>query len=564
MKRFFPMLWIVWLAVAFQASGQDKITKAKDLMLEGRIVEVVSLLQGVLPTDVQYREALLLLGNAFLREGKPDSAEIRGRQLLNFNDKNADAVLLVARACTAQKKITGAYGVLRKGLKADKNNPLLLVQLGKIHLAADSIEQAIVTFSLVKETDPKNVDAYVGLGEAWQKQNADAVAALQYEQALQIDSSRIDLMYTLAKLYQRERRYNEAVKTYIRVIQLSQDKVSPSLDLGRLYFAAKQYGNAANVLNNYVSAHPEDAETWKIFIESVDYGKVYDVGLAVAENVLKKEPGNAKALKLAGKCGALFGKNGDVRERNEKAVERFKMLKGIQELDFEDVKYLGKAHFELKNDSLAIFNFEKSLSMDSTQSDIFTDLGFAYMRKKNWAKAASMFEKKFLVDSTSVSAYVNYALCEEQIQNWTASRKALVTALKLVPSYIPGHFHLAYTYRQMGQDSLQAAKKEYETMIALIDTNKTKYKNELGESYKQIAFIELVNKNWPAAEAAIAKSMEFRPRDVELLLWHAQTLHAIGRKDDARKEYERVIRMAPKSKEAQDAQKGLDRLDLGF
>jgi tetratricopeptide (TPR) repeat protein len=567
MKRFALLIWIVCLSAAFQASGQDKITKAKSLFQQEKIREIISMLQNVSPTDVQYKEVLLLLGNAYLKEGKLDSAEIRGRQLLDINDKNVDAVLLVAQACAGQKKFADAYSVVRKGMKGNKNNPLLLVQLGKVHFAADSIEQAIVTFSLVKEVDPKNVDAFVGLGDAYQKQKADAVAILQYEEAVQIDSSRIDLMYTLAKLYQKERRYNEAAKTFIRVIQHSQDKVRPSLDLGKLYYAAKQFGNAAKVLANYVKVHPEDQEIWKMFTESLDNSKTYDVGLAIADSILKKEPNNPKALKLAGKCSTLVGKNNnsrDAREKQEKAIEHFKKLKNIQELNAEDIKYLGKAHFELKNDTLAIFNFEKSLSMDSTQSDIFMDLGFSYMRKKKWAKAASMFEKKFVVDSSYVSAYVNYALCQEQLQNWQASRKALITALKLAPTYIPGHFHLAYTYRQMGADSLPVAQKEYETMIALIDTNKTKYKNELGESYKQIAFINLVNKNWPAAQAAISNSLVFRPKDIELVLWNAQTLHAMGRKEEARKEYERVIRINPKSREAKDAQKGLDRLDLGF
>jgi tetratricopeptide (TPR) repeat protein len=562
MKKCITLIWILCLAIALQAVGQDKITKAKDLMQQNKAGEVVSLLQNVALTDIQYREALLLLGNAYLRLGKLDSAETRGRELLAFNEKNIDAILIVVPALVGQKKYTEAYSLVKKGLKASKNNPTLLVELGSIHMGADSVEQAIVAYSQAKEADPKAIQPYIGLGKAYQKLQADAVAILQYEEALALDSTRIDLKTDLAQLYQKEQRYNEAAKMYIDVIKASKDKVQPSLELGSLYYKAKQYGNAAKVLANYVKVHPENPETWKMFIDAVDAGKTFDVGLAIADSILLKQPFNPNALKLAGKCSMLLGKSTRSNEKHQDAIERFRKLKSIQPLDAEDVKYLGRAHFELKNDSLAILHLEKSLSSDSTQSEIYMDLGFAYMRKKDWVNAARMFEKKFQQDSTFASAYVNYALCEEQLSNWEMSRRALLKALVQAPTFLLGHFHLAYTYQSM--DSVQAAKKEYGTVITLIDTAKTRYRNELGNSYRYLAFVGLLEKNYREALDAIEKALEFRQRDIELLLWHAQTLHSMNRRDEARAEYERIIKMAPKSKEAKDAKEKIDRLDLGF
>jgi tetratricopeptide (TPR) repeat protein len=562
MKKCIILIWILCLAVTFQAAGQDKITKAKELMQQGKPGEVVSLLQNTVLTDVQYREALLLLGNAFLQLGKLDSAESHGKDLLAFNDRNIDAILIVVPALAGQKKFAEAYGILKKGMKASKNNPLLLVELGNTHMKADSVEQAIVAFSQAKEADPKSIQPYIGLGEAYQKLQADAVAILQYEEAVSIDSLRLDLKTTLARLYQKEQRYNDAAGMYMDVIRGSKDKVQPSLELGSLYFKAKQYGNAAKVLANYVKVHPENAETWKMFVESVDAGKTFDVGLSIADSILLKQPANANALKLAGKCSMITGKSSKSSEKHQTAIAHFTKLKTIQPLDAEDIKYLGRAHFELKNDSLAILNLEKSLSSDSTQSEIYMDLGFAYMRKKDWPNAARMFQKKFLQDTTFASAYVNYALCEEQLSNWELSRRSLQKALAQAPNFLLGHYHLAYTYQSM--DSVQAAKREYGTVITLVDTAKTRYKNEIGSAYRYLAFAGLLEKNYKEALDAIEKALEFRPKDIELLLWHAQTLHSMNRRDEARTEYERIIKLAPKSKEAKDAKEKIDRLDLGF
>ena len=59
MKRRITLIWILSLAIALQAVGQDKITKAKDLMQQNKPDEVVTLLRNVVLTDIQYREAVL-------------------------------------------------------------------------------------------------------------------------------------------------------------------------------------------------------------------------------------------------------------------------------------------------------------------------------------------------------------------------------------------------------------------------------------------------------------------------------------------------------------------------
>ncbi|MBN2200336.1 tetratricopeptide repeat protein [bacterium] len=562
MKRFLLALSIVVLAASQPASGQDKIQKAKECFRQGDYQAVIDGLRSTPATDIHYKDALLLLSQSYLAVGQADSAEARGRILLGFNDKNIEAILAVNRALVAQKKIKEAYTLIRKGLKSKKNHAGMLIQLGNVHSAADSVEQAIVAYAQAKESDPKALEAYIGLGESYRRLQACAVAILQYEEAAALDSSRCDLKLTLARLYRQEQRYNDAARSYIAAINCSEDKVTPSLELGTLYILARQYGNAANILANYVTVHPEDLETWAQFNEAVDQAKAWSVGLDVADSILARDAGNVQALKLAAKSSNQMGKATRSPEKHLNAIELFGRLAKIQPLDAEDTKYLGKAHFELRNDTTAIRHLKRSWEMDTTQTDVPMDLGSAYMRVKDWNRASAMFATKIRQDSTSTAAYVNYALCEEQMNNWDNARRALIRGLKQAPNYVGGHYYLAYALQRM--DSVQAAKREYETVIALADTQTTRYRNELGDSYRYLAFVGLYEKNYPAALMAIESAMPFRPNDWELALWHAQTLHAMSRRDEARREYERIVRAVPKRKEGIDAQRGLDRLDLGF
>jgi tetratricopeptide (TPR) repeat protein len=562
MKRFLLALSLVVLAAAQPASGQDKIQRAKESFQKGDYQAVIDGLRNTPATDIHYKDALLLLSESFLAVGQADSAEAKGKLLLGFSEKDVAAILAVDRALVAQKKFKEAYAVIRKGLKSKKNNAQLLIQLGHVYFATDSVEQAIVAYAQAKEADPKALEAYIGLGESYRRLQACAVAILQYEEAAALDSTRCDLKYTLARLYRQEQRYNDAARAYISTINCSDDKVTPSLELGKLYNMAKQYGNAANILSTYVIVHPEDHETWQQFNEAVEQAKVWSVGLGAADSILARDAGNVKALKLAAKSSTQLGKSGRSAEKHLKAIEFFGRLGKIQPLDAEDTKYLGKAHFELRNDTTAIRHLKRSWEMDTTQTDVPMDLGSAYMRVKDWSRASAMFAAKIRQDSSATTAYVNYALCEEQLNNWDNARRALVRGLKQAPNYVGGHYYLAYALQRM--DSVQAARREYETVIALADTQKTRYRNELGDSYRYLAFVGLFEKNYPAALMAIESAIPFRPNDWELALWHAQTLHAMNRRDDARREYERIVRAVPKKKEGIDAQKGLDRLDLGF
>jgi tetratricopeptide (TPR) repeat protein len=424
-----------------------------------------------------------------------------------------------------------------------------MIQLGSIQLANDSTEQAIVSYSKAKEAEPENAAIYRGLGEAYIKLKADGVAIIQYEEALRVDSTQTDLRYKLAALYKKERRYTEAAKMYQYIIQLDPQNVAAALELGRLYSAAKQYANAAKTLALYLEKHLDDNEAWTLFKSSVEECKRYDLALNLLEKALavKKEP---QWLQFAGKASFML-------KRYDKSIEYYNQLAQAQPLNFEDLKLMGKSYVEVKNDSLALAYMMQSILKDSTQQDIYNELGAAFMRRKEFDKACPMYAKKIGQDSTYTPAYINFALCNEQTQQWGEAREALVTAIRQSPNYPTAYYHLAYCLSRM--DSTLAAKLTYEKFISEVDTAKTKYQNALGDAYRYISWYYLAEKKYPQALEAITNAIVFKPQDVELVVWRAQTLHALNKRDEAKKEYQKVLKMDPNNKEAK---KGLDILEL--
>jgi len=552
MKKWIAGFPFLMLAFLFSANAQDKLETGKNLLKSGKAKEAVVVLKTVNPADLKYTDAMVELAKAYLAVGKPDSAEISAKIALDKNDKNPEVYIILSRAYIEQKKKPEVYAILKKGLKSVKNNPALLTQLGYTHLLHDSTDLAIVDFSRAKEVDPKFALAYEGLGDVYSKLQGDAIATMQYEEAVKLDSTKEELLYKLAKVLMKERRYTEAARAYNMILKLKPDNESVRLELGKLYFAAKQYVNAARIFAPFVEKNLKDEAIWKTFLEAIDSSKRYDLGYSVAENILKTQPKSPKAIRLAGKSGYYTRKYSE-------SIKHYEALGKIETLSGEDLKYFGRSNYEMKKDSLAIKYMEQSLAVDSTQSDIFVDLGNTYMRQKRWDKAAAMFEKKMNQDSSYVTAFVNYALCIQQppLEKFEQARNALLKALRQRPNYLNGHYYLANCYAQL--KSVPDAKREYETVIVLADTMKSKYKTELGDAYKYIGVTLLSENNYPSAMEALNSALVYRPKDMQLMVWKAQTLHAMNRKDEARKEFEKILKMDPNNK---DAKRGLDILDL--
>ncbi len=552
MKEFTAVITLILLFLSLPAQAQDKVTLGKTYMTQGQYAEAAAMFKMVVDVNPRNAEALMGLSKAYLKMGKLDSAEIAAKNLLLFDDKNVQAYQLLTETQVAAKRYAEAYATLRRGTKQTKKNPALLLPLGWLHLANDSTAQAEVAFSQAKQAFPKSAEAYRGLGDAYLKMGAEPVALMQYEESIKRDSVQVDLRFKMANLYLQDRRYNEAAKMYISVLRHEPDNDQAALEVGKIYMLAKQYANATHYLSKYVTRHGDDQKTWSMYMEALDKSRQYESALEAANHLLAADPNDPLALRLSAKAHFMM-------RQYDQSIDYYTKLTAVDTLSAEESKRFGKAYYYYtqRNDSLAIFYMEQSYAKDSTQADLYNEMGSSYMRLKQWEKAAMMFQKKFQSDSTFAAAYVNYALCNMANRNFEPARVALYKAIELRPTYIYGHLYLARTLASM--DSSRAARTSYETAATLADSVKDQYKTELGEAYRYISIAHLSEKANQPALAAVTKALEFRPQDMELQLWRAQILHALDRRDEAKTQYEKVLRLDPKNA---DAQKGLDILQL--
>lgn len=544
MKKSFVLLSL-WCLGLWSAVAAQSVNDGKMLLKQGKAKEAVAALQKAVAASARNVEALLWLGQAHLQTGRADSAEVYGRRVLDLEDKNPAGFILVSKAALEQKNRQVALQTLRKGLKANKNNAALLIQLGYFHMATDSADQAIGDFSLAKESDPKSAVAWEGLGDAYAngKPPNNAVAILQYEAAIKIDSVRIEVHKKLSAAYAKERRWNEAARAYATIVKLDTTDQAALFELGMLYNRGSLYPEAANVFRLHTRRFPAVQKGWELYMESRYRSKRnYPEVVTAADQVLKADPKSAKAQRML--AHALY-----VTEQYGRAITMYKQIAAADTLGFDNMRRWADAYVKTKQDSLAALTYEAVLKIDATKPEVYSEAGTILMRLKKWDRAAEMFEKRYKIDPTAASAFVSYAYCNTQLKRFENARGALRQAITLRPQRLDYHFSLAICLHNM--DSLQTTgRMEYETVVKLADTSVVKYKNELVEAHKWIGVTLWIDKKYPQAIESLEKALALKNDDAATHFWKARALAQMLKFDDAIKEYRVALKLDPKNKEA--------------
>jgi tetratricopeptide (TPR) repeat protein len=510
-----------------------------------------------LETAPKNLDAWQTLAQAYLKVSNIDSAKIAGQRIISIDEKNVNGYLLVSKIEESQKDMKAAYTTLTTGLQERKGDGQLLIALGGLLLRADSVDRAIVVLTQAKEASPNSAVIFDNLGDAYNRQGVPVFAITQYEKSVELDSMKAEVYIKLGKLYYKERRYNDAAKAYARVVTLDQSNKEILLELCKMYMASrpKQYDNAAKYLKLYTQRFPKETEPWGMYAEALFNLRQFSEALEAANQVLKVDPKNGKALRY--QATSLF-----VLNKYKESVDSFKGLQAADTMKVDDYMRLGDANMALKQTQAAVIAYEEVLRLDPNKKDVFDKAARAFMSDGKYAMAAALFQRRFSIDSSSgaLSSYVNYASCKIALKEYDSARIAYRTFISKKADYPTAWLGLAHALLLMSPDSLQRARVAYEEWLKLIPAaEETKYKKDLAEAHKNIGVAFLVDKKYEQALAPLKKSLQYYEPDDDTHLRLGQANAMLGNKEEAIKEYQRAYKLNPKNK---DAKKGLELLGI--
>lgn len=134
-------------------------------------------------------------------------------------------------------------------------------------LTQEDYETAEKKFLAVLRQDPKNVDAYKGLAEVYQKQGQIIEAKETYQFVLQIDPNDDITLVKLGDMYEEEGRLEKAVEYYEAAVLINPHNPLRFAKLYDLLFELKQYETALEAIIQALEIEPQNPKYLDNFIE---------------------------------------------------------------------------------------------------------------------------------------------------------------------------------------------------------------------------------------------------------------------------------------------------------
>ncbi|RME60770.1 MAG: tetratricopeptide repeat protein, partial [Candidatus Dadabacteria bacterium] len=273
------------------------------LLALGRKKEAKAYLERLLSLNNTYMPAYITLSRIYINKGNLESAEkILNEALKIYSEQGASKPQLLAKiynqlGVVKQKNgdIKRAYKLYKKALKADKNNPEALYNLGLIALLQEDYSKAIANFRRLVTENPLDELSRLNLAYAqanngylteairnWRKVsqssknneylkialnnlgvayflNKDFKKAEEYfNLALKKDPMFIPAIDNMAAVKLKLKDFNQAIKLYEQVVELDIANKEARKNLGALYLKIGKPEKALPHLQSAISLLPDD------------------------------------------------------------------------------------------------------------------------------------------------------------------------------------------------------------------------------------------------------------------------------------------------------------------
>jgi tetratricopeptide (TPR) repeat protein len=367
-----------------------------------------------------------------------------------------------------------------------KNAARIYIQQGDYEAAKEQIMAGL-------EKTPNDYEYYVLLAKVEIGMANWSAASDAFQRGVAIDSTKTvnwlladkqnvpvywQAFYNAAVTMMADKKYDEALRNLSYCEILDQSNVSQYILEGGIFSELGEKEKANNAYKKALSIDPENAEAYFLVGKAVFERGQYDSSLVNFQEAVKHfvtkydrtvtvlfQNLPAPDVDIAREIFELWGakKEGELDELvkvrlgfdgglnvQRRTVEQFyKTREGLARTYY----YIGIAYYNLRNDSLALVNLNKSIDLKPDDIDALYYAGEINLKYKNWDKSINYFKKITEVKEDDIYAWFYLGVNYTQKKDY---QKAVDIYENKVLVYDPVNIdamtNLAYVYREMGNN----------------------------------------------------------------------------------------------------------------
>ncbi len=484
---------------------------------------------------------------------------------------------------TAQSWYNLGYGLTRtnevkeaetsfdQGIALDEKFPLNYVGKGRLKLKEGNLNDAKLLFDKAVGLGKKNADVYSAIGEAYlqdPKFNASSIEMLEkavsingqhaashillgdaylkqnnanggkavsnYEKAATLSPKDGLPHYKVGIVYLRSTNYDVALTSFLKAVEIDPNFAPAWSELGELYYATKKGPEAVKAQEKYISLieNKDDviAKTRLAFYQFM--AKEYPKAVITFDDAEKLGPLNETSERYR----ALALKEANDTIRAPKAFEAYFAKAKPESIEARDWSAYGELLQKLKQDSLAIIAYDKSLQIDPKQITVLQAKADALFRAKKYAEAAIAYKALMAARPKPLSAdYFILGRSYYNGKNYQPADTAFQKLIELQPKMTVGYLYSARANSALDPETEKGlAKPFYEKFLEMAMPVSDKNKKDVIEGYSYLGYFFYLTKDYNQSLANWDKVLAIDPKD-ERALEAKKAIQAIKNPPPAKK-----------------------------
>ncbi|MFH2061025.1 MAG: tetratricopeptide repeat protein [Pseudomonadota bacterium] len=507
------------------------------LVLGKKTEQAMEKIVFVLEKDPKNIDALLIKAQIFMQKKSFDKALIVYNSVLDIDSKNIPAMQNTARIYAFTNKIPQAEELLLKTITIDpKNLKNRLILIG-FYIKQNNIEKVEYQLNQSIQDDPDSFDPYILLGNFYYNQQKLDLAEKNYQNAIDKASGNLKPYLVAAGFYDKIKEKEKALKMYRDALSLEPDNISVKNTIAQFHYSHKDIDSSKAMIEQILSQRSKFYPTRLLKSEILISEKKYSDALNILTDLEKEEPNSARLYYFKGLAYIGTGNYNQAKISVAKAVELspsyFKTRTLLSDL------YLREQSYDLSEK-------EATKALKLIPNDYRTRLirANAYVGLNKMEQA-----EKDLLTLTQTSP--DNPMAFYQLGMLSFSQKKIDVAEDYFDKAYAKNNKLIDTFLQ--KINIHVIKKEYKEALDLCNKQLDIYKDikTLQAIVHNLrAGVFLVQKEGTLAQDALNTAISLDPDYIKSYETLAKIFLSENKKDDAIKQYEKIIEIKPETASA--------------
>ena len=447
-------------------------------------------------------------------------------QVLRAHSEFQKALLLRGRCFARVKNYSLAASDLLRYLQLNPEDHSAGIELAKVYLATNRIDNAEVQFENAINANHCSFDAYHGFSRVFLKKDRLDVALTQCQKAIAADNRRAEAFATQAEIYLRLGDDLRGIDSYCRAINIEPNEEVKANYLymrGVAYYNLNRFDSALEDFQKSCQLRPNHAGglVWKA--AACSRLEQWTEAIVCLNRAMEIRPNAAQQYQQLGQPVA------------KKAIKHFNRRLLEDENDVDTYRERALANQFLSMFASSIDDLTTALDLEPGNADLLIRRGQVYAITGDQKSAIEDFSRAVKIDRRNHLARYYRAQARVKCGHFDRAQRDIQKAIR-IDSLQPAYHHLlAKIYLQNDRPDQVVLSLDRSILLDSTDVSAFKLRGD----------VQAKLKNYFSAVSDYTRALELDPSMTELLVLRAQTLVKADRPCEAIEDFEMALTRDP-------------------